>query len=150
MMDPQEANHSLTPCAPWAVYSGRCCSAGGQGLSRDLLPDLGHLSLGSPMPGDTGCYLGQSHVSNQDFQNGIMTTAAPVSDPHPHRCYPGCWRRVLLIKCDCSKLYLRRLMHQYIFVLNYSDLIVLDYICLWKLNTQKKKFNVTCQPTSDL
>lgn len=86
MMDFPAANHSRTPCVPWAAYSGRC-SAGSQGPARHPLPDLEHLSLGSPPAADLGCCLDQSHVFNQGFQSSIKTAAAPVSDPHPHPCH---------------------------------------------------------------
>ncbi|XP_075881985.1 protein transport protein Sec24C isoform X2 [Nelusetta ayraudi] len=79
MMDFPAANHSRTPCVPWAAYSGRC-PAGSQGPVRHPLPDLEHLSLGSPPAADLGCCLDQSHVFNQGFQSSIKTAAAPFSN----------------------------------------------------------------------
>lgn len=78
MVDFPTANHSQTPCVPWASYS----TSKGHGAARHPLPDLEHLNLGSPPAAEQGSCLGQSHLFNQGFQS-IKAAAAPVSDSHP-------------------------------------------------------------------
>lgn len=48
-MDFPTANHSQTPCVPWAFHSGHCVSAKRHGSSRHPLPISEHLYLGSPV-----------------------------------------------------------------------------------------------------